>query len=432
MNLGDNIWISIVVVLAEVIYILLVAVVVLAVLYRRQRRRIRGLQAEGVAPAEDVEAFSAFLHEAVKRLVHRFRKGWQGAPAELHRLAHIDDTGDPELVCLQMRYALLQSQLTSLEAPPEAYWRTHQESVERDIRLWDRVEKAITTAMRASRAESSRERSHTETASLPDSGSNDPWAAHNQAVEVQRLQERIGALEGYRERFNEMHSANVVERRANAEMRHALRAEFGDEGALGRRLDEHLAHYEHSRQPLDEYMDRGDIAPFEARPAAGVQRPTRPHSLRRRDQLIEQSTERMDTEYRRIVNSLDQQRTVIRELRTQLESSEQEKEQQKREYLARIAKLERQIQESEQSLTLFQNENYRNRRQIRKLMSQAEAYENQRQAISSLEETVDRFAAQAITMQQRISELERERDEAEANALRSEGDTTEEEHDDER
>ncbi len=404
--------------LADAVAVLLIIAVALTIWALHQRRRAKASRSNELPDGH--EHFSAYLHEQAKALAERYREHWDGNPPDLDRLRVLEQGHDPALVMLQLRYDLVRTELLALEGPPAEHWQAREEHLGTHLTRWDKAEQALASAL-AQRQEANTAQGRSGTSPQPESStSSDAYSEHNREVEIKRLRDRIDTLEGYRQRFNEMHSATVEERRASSNLRTALRKEFADDNARSERVDAHLEAYEMARRPLDEYLDRGDIAPFEARPSAAPPQAEAPRNLVRQQRLVERSGERLDTEYQHLVTSITEQRRVIDNLKTQLEKSELSREQLERHYTAKIRELEQQLAKWEQSLKLFENESHRNRRQIHKLMAQAQGFENQRMKIRALEETVDRFAAQAVTMQSRIDELEAEREALDVAALTGE------------
>lgn len=401
--------------LADAVAVLLVVVVALSIWAVHQRRRMKASRSSELPDGH--EHFSEYLHQQAKALAERYREHWDGNPPDLDRLRVLEQGNDPALVMLQLRYDLVRTELLALEGPTSEHWQAREEYLGTHLARWDKAEQALASALAQSwNASAGQSRSGTSPQPEPPA-SSDAYSEHNREVEMKRLRDRIDTLEGYRQRFNEMHSATVEERRASSNLRTALRKEFVDDSARGERVDAHLEAYEMARRPLDEYLDRGDIAPFEARPGVAQSQAEAPRNLARQQRLVERSGERLDSEYQHLLTSITEQRQVIDSLKTQLEKSELSREQLERHYTAKIRELEQQLAKWEQSLKLFENESHRNRRQIRKLMAQSQGFENQRMKIRALEETVDRFAAQAVTMQSRIDELEAEREALDITAL---------------
>lgn len=401
----DSELLAIAILLGEIALVALVAAVVLGRLWWRTRQRVAALEGAVSDRERERSGYLGHVQSAISALIAHLRSQWNENPASLHQGRALAD-GDPPRVALQLHYEVLRQELTALQSEPARFWEARREALNRllgDLRTAEgTLQRWLETHRSQHREDLAQERrSHGESAQQLQR------QLERQQARSSRLEQRIQELEPYRRRFNELHGASLGMHDASERLEPLLQRELGG-GAGSAELHAALQQWQQAREPVTGFLGRGDIAPFVERHVVAAPAPD--HRARRARQLAEGRERQAEVTERRLLISLKHQYQLIDELRAKLDAAEGREEQLRHYYTQQIKRLEAAAAETEQSFEALMKENARNRRTIRRLNKRLEeAAQAQASADSgALEAAIDRFAAQAIELQERLATLEGE------------------------
>lgn len=399
----DSELLAIAILLGELALAALVAAVVLGRLWWRARRRVAALESEVSDSERERNDYLAHVQSAISALIAHLRSQWNENPASLHQGRALAE-GEPPRVALQLHYEVLREELAALQSEPARFWDARREALDRllgDLRTAEgTLQRWLETRRSQHREDLAQERrSHGESAQQLQR------QLERQQTRSKRLEQRVQELEPYRRRFNELHGISLGVHEASERLEPLLQRELGGGSA---ELHAALRQWQQAREPVTGFLGRGDIAPFVERHTVAA--PSADHHARRAGQLAEGQERRAEVTERRLLISLKHQYQLIDELRAKLDAAEGREEQLRHYYAQQVKRLEAAAAETEQSFEALMKENARNRRTIRRLNKRLE--ETARAAASTdsgaLEATIDRFAAQAIELQERLATLEGE------------------------
>lgn len=401
----DSELLAITILLAELALAALVAAGVLARLWWRARRRLATLEGAAGDAERERDDYLSHVQSAISALIASVRSRWNENPATLHQGTALSE-GDPPRVGLQLHYETLRHELTALQAEPGRYWEARRGALD-----------ALLEAFRAAEAtlqrwlETSRSQHREDLAQARRSHGEDSQQLRRQLERQQnrsgRLEQRVQELEAYRQRFNELHGAMLQLEDAGERLDPLLARSLAG-GSGDPELHAALQRWQQAREPVSHFLQRRDIEPFGERHL--VTAPGTEHRARRAQQLAEGRERKAEVTERRLLLSLKHQYALIDDLRAKLDAAEHREEELKHYYTQQIKRLEAAAAETEQSIEALMKENARSRRTIRRLNRRLdEAARSGAPADNeALEATIDRFAAQAIELQERLSALEGE------------------------
>lgn len=402
---------GIAVLLCEALLIALGALGALFYRHRQVNKALMSVRRHMRADDPSRAAYKALVRKARAELHGRFQSQGLGDPDNAIDVT-LPDGARPRQTVLQLWKAWLALEAKALTAPQETFWEDRAEGLERCLNGW----RTAFDSLAARAAAPAEDAPQPEMASAR--GSRPEPAADR---ELYALRARVKELQAYKQHFTELHAHVLEERRANRAMRaqlnHAL-TEKDSARAMERVLDE----YNLRRRGVDSFLDRADVDPLAYRVPTGPVQPSGPAVSARQEAIIDRSGERVQREYRNLQSTINQQRKLIGELKDKVAQAEFDRDQVRQYYHSRVNKLERANEQTQTSLEVLQTENSRQNRQIRRLTRKLKEYKDREVDREALEATIDRFATQAIEMQNRIASLEAEITQLEATALRSESD----------
>lgn len=402
------------VLLLEALVIALVVLAVLAVRHRRLRRELAEARRSLKSSRGSLANHKAFVKKAHSTLHEIFQR--RGLAEPDHGIeARADEPGaTPEYLLLALWKSLLALEGRALTAPAKTFWQDRTEALGRHLRGWRAALERIQASERGQVAEPAAEPVEPTASRVhPDERLQE---------EVRKLRARVEELQAYKRHFGELHAHALEERRANRALREQLHHAFS-QARPQQVVQQAVADYDSRRGGVDGFLDRADVEPLSLRAGAPptVATPAWDQSVSARQQaVIDQSGDRVQREYRNLQSTIDQQRHLIGELKDKIAQAEFDREQMRQYYTARVTKLERTNEQTQQSLNVLETENTRQHRQIRRLTRKLKEHRDRSAEREAMEATIDRFAAQAVEMQSRIAELEAELHGRETAALTSE------------
>lgn len=390
-------------VLGELAVLLLAVGVFLGLRWQKARDRVRALESKLSCSRRDSASYAAQIRDAVSGLIGVHRQRYGSGAEVLHTSASLRRPIAPEQLVLQLRYEVLRGEQKLLEVlgQEDDYWAARG-------RLAVELGQAFAAGEEGLRQWwAAQQRRHSEALSKERHQQGDAAQTLRRKLQrreqsLERLERRAAELEAYRERFNALHGEVLAERKANEELRRQLRER------ASAAVDAPLRAYEQQRDQLERYLEQGDIQPFAERHQGRLPQPSREHQARRQRQLLEASGGRLNARQRVLRSSLARQRAIAEELRQRLEQAEEREERVKIYYRQKMRQLQQELEASRSSADDLEKEIARSRRSSSRLLQRMERQEQERTANASLEQALDRFAAQAIEMQHRIQELEQE------------------------
>ncbi|PWG62476.1 hypothetical protein [Sediminicurvatus halobius] len=401
----DSELLAIAILLAELLLAAVVAAVVFGRLWWRARRRLAALQGEARDSERERADYLNHVQSAISALIAAVRSRWNENPATLHQGSALAD-GDPPRVGLQLHYETLRHELSALQAPPEQFWEARRGALDTLLEGFRTAEATLQRWLETSRNQHREDlaqarRSHGESAQQLER------QLERQQGRSARLEQRVQELEAYRRRFNELHGAMLRLRDAGERLEPLVARELaGGQGSA--ELQAAVGAWQQAQAPLQQFLERGDIQPFGERHLTAA--PSPDHRARRANQLAEGRERQAEVTERRLLLSLKHQYALIDDLRAKLDAAEHREEELRHYYTQQIKRLEAAAAETEQSFEALMKENARNRRTIRRLNKRLDEA-NRAEAsgdTKALEATIDRFAAQAIELQERLTTLEGE------------------------
>lgn len=401
----DSQLLAIAILLGELALAALVAAAVLGRLWWRARRRVAALEGEVSDSARGRADYLGHVQAAISALVTHVRSQWKENPATLHQGSALAD-GDPPRVALQLHYETLRHELAALQSAPERFWEARREALDALLGGFRSAEATLQRWLESSRGQH-REDLARERRSHGENTQQLQRQLERQQARSSRLEQRVQELEAYRRRFNDLHGAILRVQEASERLEPLLRRELGS-GSGSAELHAALQEWQQAREPVSGFLARGDIEPFGERHVVAA--PSADHRARRARQLAEGRERQAEVTERRLLLSLKHQYQLIDELRGKLDAAENREEQLRHYYTQQIRRLEAAAAETEQSFEALMKENARNRRTIRRLNRRLEEAARSQASPESgaLEATIDRFAAQAIELQERLATLEGE------------------------
>jgi chromosome segregation ATPase len=388
----------------QVITILLLAEALLlmagatAFLWRRYRRtaqeagRLKALMAEMQHQLPDYHGYlEANLRQARERYkmeVGREMTAWQ--------LDEFEISQRPSAHALRLRHAFLTAEgkaLSAFQREPRRLWPEKRAQAEWLVRCFERADKAI-----------------------------DHWLVRYQevcdrverlAAEVRGLQaklaeadDRLADVLAYKKRFGALHE-HVLEAtdgsRALREDLHNRTEPVGpdDVAAL-------LAEYERRSEPLEAYLERADVAPFDDRAAVQAQMRAAERRNSRSQALADTAAGRVTQTVEEIRAVAGTQRSLIGDLEAGLQAPQEN--QLISAYEQQIRQLKRTVGDADRCIEVLEAENERQRRTVQRLLKRLGAGEDREQQVKALEESVDRFARQAMELTARLYALQEEKE----------------------
>lgn len=411
----------VIVILSEWILLLMAGLCVLTLRLRAQRDELRRLRIEHEARDEDREGLLHFLQNAVQGLIRGYRGRWGDNLAALHRGEHLDKPATAAQVAVQLRHDLLRAELGDVQRwnEPGSAWTRRREAWDQLLKRFAQAEKAL------DRLEEGLRNQHSEDFGQERRRHAQEIEALNNKVQrrdirIDALESRLPALKGYRERFEALHQEVLRERAASGRLRDDLRTQLRD-GDDREPAESALAQYEEHAAPLDSLLQRADVQILGDPPRTAIA-DDELHEQQRRlrtDRLAEVGAERLAATLVAMRRSLAEQQRIAAELRGELEQAGLREGRLKNYYQTQIRQLQTNIRQFEEAIERMDKEHARNRRTIRRLNEQLRGQQAGARERAALEGTIERFATQAVEMQQQIRELEREVAEAAAATLRA-------------
>ena len=390
-------------VLAELVALLAIAAATFGVLWWRIRKHSFELQARLAQNGREASSYLGQIRDAMQIAIAAHRNRFGSGAEVLHTGKLLKNPQTPDQVALQLRYDFLRHEQKLMEdaAGQQDYWSRRSQAASEVLRSLSEGEEGLRqwwAAQQRKHAEESEKLRHEQAEALKTLN----FKVQRRDISVGQLNKRIEELEAYRSRFNMLHGEVLREREANEVLRRRLREQAAS------LVEQPLQEYQLTRESLDRYLDQSDIAPFADRHAE--QRTGTPLVLRarRQRQLVEGTEKRLSSKQQLLKQALAQQNAVIESLREQVEQAEEREERLKAYYQQKVRELQKSAEESRQSAEGLEKEINRSRRTSGHLLQQMERKEQETTANTALEQTIDRFATQAIEMQQRIQTLERD------------------------
>jgi hypothetical protein len=422
MNVGQFLaqhHLIVIVILAEWILLLMAGLCVLVLRLQAQRSELRQARSAQEQGDDEREGLTQFLQNAVQGLIRNYRARWGNNLTALHRGDHLREPAAAAQVAVQLRHDLLRAELADLQrwGEPGSAWGRRRDT-------WDELLKRFSQAERTlERLEETLRNQHSEDVSQERRRhAQEIDALQNKVrrrdIRIDALESRLPALEGYRERFEALHQEVLQERAASDRLRKELRDRLGDGEDRGT-VEASIASYEAGTAGLDSLLQRADLQVLGAPTAKPDSRREEQQRLRT-DRLAEAGAERLAATLVAMRRSLAEQQRIADDLRCRLEQAGLREGRLKTYYQTQMRQLQASIGQLQEAIERMDKEHARNRRTIRRLNAQLQAQQADAHDQAALEGIVERFATQAIEMQEKIRELERELADATAVALGAE------------
>ncbi|KAB7628178.1 hypothetical protein [Alkalilimnicola sp. S0819] len=402
---GMNAMAVIATLLGELVLLLVLALVVTGRLWWKARGQVMALNEQLGQGRRGAGDYLAQIRAAMRQTVQSYQSRFQAGPEVLHTAALLRAPNAPDQLVAQLRYEFLRREQRLLENPAAQrdLWRLRGEATTELLECFVTGEEAIRQwwAMQQRRQGDALEHARREGGETEQTLRR---KLQRRDLSLEQLKQRVAELDAYKLRFNTLHEQVLQERKANEVLRNRLREQGGQPVAAP------LQAYEEQRGALDQYLDRADIAPFALRHVADPNGLSDAHRTQRQRQVLEGAGVRLSTRQGLLRRSLSRQRELIRQLRERVGQAEEREERLKTYYQQKVRHLERVAETAKRNADGLEKEVARTRRASSQLLARLEQQEQEHSAPTVLEQTIDRFAAQAIDMQGRIQALESELD----------------------
>lgn len=361
------------------------------VLYRNNRRLQRALNALHRTQRQDTQArelYATFIYHRLKAVSDQHLR--QCNEDLLKRGIDVFETSlSPLSHCLRLHYGYLRHEQKAVEdVEHEGFWQRRQDSTEWLRGCFERAYKAVDHWLVIYH----QAKGQIEAAEA---------AAKDYRRELAELKERLADVEAYRDRFQTLHGEVLSERDAYAELRQGVDAEPARAGEL-------MLEYGGQRMSLDAFLERDDIAAFDARDQELLAADRARNRVERTRTVTSVAGERMSESLDGLRDSTQQQREAVASMAEGLAEDADEQRRQITYYRSQISQLEVAVADSERCIQTLEKEASRRQRQIEQLLAQVEAGGEGAAKVQALEETVDRFSRQAMDLTRRLYEAQSE------------------------